>query len=124
MTARTAPVSSRPASASRFSRFTVSVAVFTVVEPRPMSIARAILGRAASRPPVFPMLFGMNTPRGQQPRGGRRRPVQHVVEDDVVPLLVAGEILRRVVDDADCAERADQVDVAGTAHPGDLGAQR
>lgn len=31
--------------------FTVRVAVFTVVRPRPISIARAILGRPASRPP-------------------------------------------------------------------------
>ena len=40
-----------------------------------MSIARATLGRPASRPPVFPMLFGMNTPRGASSRavadGGR-----------------------------------------------------
>src|SRR5207248_8278602 len=65
-----------------------------------------------------------HAPRGQQPRGYRRRAVQDVVEDDVVPLPVAGVVLRRVVDDAGRSDRADQFDVTGTAYPGDLGAHR
>lgn len=34
----------------------------------PISVARATLGRPASSPPVFPMLFGMSTPLGASSR--------------------------------------------------------
>jgi hypothetical protein len=48
----------------------------------------------------------------------------HVVEDDVVALLGAGEVGFRVVDDMVGTERPDHVDVTGAAHTRDLGAQR
>lgn len=58
--------------------FTTQVTNCTRVEPRPMSAARAILGRPARRPPVFPTLFGMSNPLGSVlgpfPAPGRRPP--------------------------------------------------
>jgi hypothetical protein len=63
----TSSVSRRRMSAFRFSRFTPSVTNLTFVAPLPISAARAILGRPASRPLVFPMLFGMSTPPGAGP---------------------------------------------------------
>jgi hypothetical protein len=65
----------------------------------------------------------------QRARGGQRaaqsaqRLVSHVVEDDVVPLLPVGEVGSRVVHDVRGAERADELDVGGAGHPGDLRAQ-
>src|SRR5690349_42792 len=124
MITRTAPDSSRLASALRFSRFTPSVTVFTVVGPRPISIARdpGQARQQASRVPDA--VRDEHTPRAEQSCGCPGRVVQHVVEDDVVSLPVAGEVLRRVVDDAGRSERADQLHVAGAAYPGDLGTHR
>jgi hypothetical protein len=42
------------ARASRFSRFTTHVTNCTLVESSPLMAARAILGRPAKKPPVFP----------------------------------------------------------------------
>ncbi len=44
--------------------------------------------------------------------------VGDVVDDDVIPLGPAGEVVAGVVDDRVGAERGDQAGVAGTAHPG------
>ena len=46
--------------------------------------------------------------------------VQHVVEDDVVTLLAAGEVLLRVVDDLIRTEGPEQLEVPGAAHAGDV----
>ena len=43
---------------------------------------------------------------------------------DVVAVLAVGEVVAGVVDDVVGAERADQVDLGGAAHAGDLGAER
>lgn len=50
--------------------------------------------------------------------------VHHVVEDDVVTLLAAGEVLFDVGDDVIRAEGADQLEVPGAAHAGDLRTER
>jgi len=71
------------------------------------------------------MLLGISSPVGVSTRARRRRrAVHHVVEDDVVAPLVAGEILLGVVDDVIGAERSDQFHVPRTAHAGDLRAGR
>ena len=54
---------------------------------------------------------------------GQRVP-EDVVEDDVVALWALGEVLARVVDDVVGAERADQLELAGAADAGHLGAHR
>ncbi len=66
---------------------------------------------------------------GDEGAGGRQRSADsrqglgfHVVEDDVVALLGAGEVGPRVVDDMVGTERPDQVDVTGAAHTRYLGA--
>ena len=49
--------------------------------------------------------------------------VGHVVEDEVVALLAAGEVLLGVVDDVVGPDGVDQVHVSGAAHAGHLGSQ-
>ena len=68
MTLLASPDSSSVARAARFSRFTSQVTDCTRVEPRPMRVARAILGRPASHPPAFPKLFGIGNPVGVSTR--------------------------------------------------------
>ena len=50
--------------------------------------------------------------------------VEHVVEDDVVPLIALGEVFRGVVDDVVGADRSDQVYLGGAAHAGHFSAER
>jgi hypothetical protein len=50
--------------------------------------------------------------------------VHDVVEDDVVALPAAGEVLLGVVDDVLCPERPDQLDVPGAGDAGDIGPER
>jgi len=49
--------------------------------------------------------------------------VRHVVEDEVVPLILLREVLTSVVDDVIGADRSDHVHVSGAAHAGHLGAE-
>jgi predicted dehydrogenase len=56
------------ASACRFSRFTTHLTGCTLMEPRPIRAALAILGRPANRPPVFPMLLVIKIPVGVSAR--------------------------------------------------------
>ena len=66
-----------------------------------------------------------SVPRGVRARrSSRQRPVAADVEDDVVALPAAGEVLAGVVDDVVGAEGADQVHLRRAAHAGDLGAER
>src|SRR5680860_812972 len=60
---------------------------------------------------------------GQRASACRQRVLAGEVEDHVVALPAAGEVLPGVVDDVAGAERADQLDVAGAAHAGDVGAE-
>ena len=50
--------------------------------------------------------------------------LRDVVEDQVVALITAGEVLLRVVDDVVCADRSDQVHLRRAAHAGHFCAER
>ena len=60
---------------------------------------------------------------GEGAPAGRRRAGPGQLEDDVVAPAAPGEVLAGVVDDVVGAERPDQLQVPGAAHPGHLGAE-
>ena len=64
-------------------------------------------------------------PGGRQHLSRRRgRVVHHVVEDDVVAKLAAGEVLLGVVDDSIRSQGPNQLEVPGAAHAGDFRTKR
>src|SRR5664279_1723186 len=65
--------------------------------------------------------LGFITLRASEPT---QRMVEHVVEDDVVPLIALGEVFLRVVDDVVGADRSDQGHLGGAAHAGHFRAER
>ena len=87
--------------------------------------ARRMRADGAETWPGDPPPLSTSVPcRGERPAQPRERPVSDVVQDHVVLRSPVGEVLRGVVDDVGGADRSHQLDVAGAAHAGDLGAER